>query len=68
MNTATFFLSTGRCGTQWIASNLQDLQNDSIVIRHEPLHDRYYPRLMLANSDPMQTGNSEEIFAHCDKI
>lgn len=68
MNTATFILSTGRCGTQWIAANLAAACNGLAVIEHEPLHDRYYPRAMLAGNDPEQTGNAPEIFAHCDRI
>ncbi len=68
MNTATFILSTGRCGTQWIAANLTAACNGSAVIEHEPLHDRYYPRAMLAGNDPEKTGNAAEVHAHCDRI
>jgi len=68
VNTATFLLSTGRCGTQWIAANLQAAYGEAAVVEHEPLHDRYYPRLMLANGSPEQTGNAAEIFAHCETI
>lgn len=68
MTTATFFLSTGRCGTQWLAANLQAACGETAVVEHEPLHDRYYPRLMLASNDPEQTGNAAEILAHCKKI
>lgn len=68
MNTATFFLSTGRCGTQWLATNLMVACRETAVVEHEPLHDRYYPRLMLANNDPEQTGNGIEILTHCERI
>ncbi len=66
MNTAIFFLSTGRCGTQWIAANLLAVCKESAVVEHEPLHDRYYPRLMRKGLE--QTGNATEIIAHCDRI
>lgn len=46
MNTA--FLTTERYGTQWSATNLQAAYGELAVVEHEPLHDRYYPRLMLA--------------------
>lgn len=68
MNAATFFLSTGRCGTQWIAANLLGASAENAVIEHEPLHDRYYPRLMRDSNDPEKTGNSPEILSHCEKI
>lgn len=68
MNTATFILSTGRCGTQWIAANLAAAGNGAAVVEHEPLHDRYYPRVMLAGNDLDATGNAAEILAHCDRI
>lgn len=68
MNTATFFLSTGRCGTQWIAANLLAAGVENAVIEHEPLHDRYYPRLMRGSNDPEKTGNATEILSHCEKI
>jgi hypothetical protein len=67
MNTATFFLSTGRCGTQWLAANLLAAVENA-VIEHEPLHERYYPRLMRGGHDPENSGNATEIIAHCEKI
>lgn len=68
MNTATFFLSTGRCGTQWIAANLIAAGEESAVVEHEPLHERYYPRLMHGGHDLEKTGNATEIISHCEKI
>ena len=68
MKTATFFLSTGRCGTQWITAHLLADGKESAVIEHEPLHNRYYPRLMLGSNDPEKTGNAAEIFSHCEMI
>ena len=35
MNAATFVLSTGRCGTQWLAKNLIDHYADRLAVcRH----------------------------------
>lgn len=38
------FLSTGRCGTQWLAATLRELSADSIEVEHEPLGPLYRPR------------------------
>ncbi len=68
MNTATFFLSTGRCGTQWLAEYLNHICKENTVIEHEPLHDRYYPRIMLGSRDLEAVGNAAEIISHCSRI
>lgn len=44
---AVFFLSTGRCGTQWLAAQLQRAYADRLLVEHEPLHNFYSPRRML---------------------
>jgi hypothetical protein len=41
---AVFFISTGRCGTQWFASGLTSHFHDLAVVRHEVLHEQYEPR------------------------
>lgn len=41
------FLSTGRCGTQWLASALGDLYGDRAEVEHEPLGPDYRPRRFL---------------------
>jgi hypothetical protein len=46
-NVATFILSTGRCGTQWIATVLGKIYADCLRVEHEPLHDRYAARQTL---------------------
>lgn len=43
-HTATFVLSTGRCGTQWIASALGDAFPHLLHVTHEPIHNGYEPR------------------------
>jgi len=50
---ATFILSTGRCGTQWLAHVLASALGERAEVRHEPLGDDYAPREMLgAGDDP----------------
>ncbi len=36
-----FFLSTGRCGTQWLATNLGQVYADCAVVTHEPIGPAY---------------------------
>jgi hypothetical protein len=40
----TFFLSTGRCGTQWLAQTLRGSFSDVAEVRHDPIGARYHPR------------------------
>ena len=49
---ATFVLSTGRCGTQWLAEVLGEIYADRLRVGHEPLHDGYCARRMLGVGDP----------------
>jgi len=44
---ATFVLSTGRCGTQWLAHALALPGVGAGRVEHEPLGDRYRARLLL---------------------
>lgn len=41
---ATFFISTGRCATQWFADRLATHYSDLAVVKHEPFHMEYEPR------------------------
>jgi hypothetical protein len=45
---ATFFVSTGRCGTQWLADKLSAHYSDLAVVRHEPFQEDYQPRRYFA--------------------
>lgn len=56
MPTATFFLSTGRCGTQWLTEALQQALGERARVEHEPLHNDYAPRRMLGLSNPSLVG------------
>jgi hypothetical protein len=42
--TVTLFLSTGRCGTQWLAAALSEHYGDLAVVTHEPIDKRYQPK------------------------
>ncbi len=50
--TATFVLSTGRCGTQWLSKNLGAHYADLLATTHEPHHREYLPRRTLGIADP----------------
>ena len=54
MNSATFVLSTGRCGTQWLAEKLASAYGDLLTVTHEPLDNDYRPRLMLGQKTPLR--------------
>jgi hypothetical protein len=51
MHQACFVLSTGRCGTQWLASSLAESFADRLAVAHEPLHLGYRPREALRCAD-----------------
>jgi hypothetical protein len=70
VNYAIFLLSTGRCGTQWVASYLEREQSDRVWVEHEPLHNRYSPRKMLGSRDPSSLGPklSGPILSHVSDI
>jgi hypothetical protein len=54
VNAATFVLSTGRCGTQWLAKSLIDHYPDLLSVTHEPYQREYLPRQLLGIDDPAQ--------------
>lgn len=41
---ATFFISTGRCATQWFSKSLATNYQDLAIVRHEPLQMEYRTR------------------------
>jgi hypothetical protein len=53
-NEALFVLSTGRCGTQWLADTLRRILGYRAVVAHEPLDNDYQPRAMLGVRDVSQ--------------
>lgn len=52
MRQATFVLSTGRCGTQWLADLLERSAGDDALVVHESIEAPYSTRAMLAASRP----------------
>jgi hypothetical protein len=56
MHQATFVLSTGRCGTQWLTEVLRRALGERARVEHEPLHNDYAPRRMLSLADPATVG------------
>jgi hypothetical protein len=70
MTEALFVLSTGRCGTQWLASLFERAGGDLVDVRHEPLGNDYAAREMLAAGDPARLDSELKgpILAHIEEI
>src|SRR5438045_168084 len=66
MNDALFVVSTGRCGTQWLANIVARRFGDRAVVTHEPLEHDYPTRAMLAARDPhrLDADLAEPLVAH----
>lgn len=64
-----FFLSTGRCGTQWLQKTLAAAYPDAAVVTHEPIRGAYEPKAYLRAHDKL-TGllSSEEVSRHLSHI
>ena len=67
---ALFVLSTGRCGTQWLAQHLGQACGAFATVTHEPLHEAYHSRQMLGAGDPRRLGPeiAAPILAHLDSV
>jgi hypothetical protein len=70
MPEALFVLSTGRCGTQWLASMFDRVGGGAVDVRHEPLRTDYAAREMLAAGDPsgLDPQLAEPILTHIEEI
>ncbi len=68
MTYCAFFLSSGRCGTQWLAQHLGDAYPDLAEVTHEPLYMDYFPRQLLARGDPNPHGATRVVIAHADRV
>lgn len=65
----TLVISTGRCGTQWLARTLKDLYPDTARVAHEPLGPYYEPRRFFRAYDDLAAMAAEpHIAAHLDEI
>lgn len=63
------FVSTGRCGTQWLAANLARLYGDVAEVTHEPIGPRYNPRRYFRRpADVDQMLQDENIAPHLRRI
>ena len=68
-NNATFFISTGRCGTQWFAEKLSAHYNDLALVTHEPFQAEYEPRLYFSQYHRKQLASvSQPIESHLNGI
>lgn len=65
---ATFFLSTGRCGTQWFSDVLAGVYPDSAVVTHEPLGGAYNPKKYLRSTDIEALAGEESVSQHLADI
>jgi len=45
------FLSTGRCGTQWLVATIRELHGAAVEVEHEPLGAEYRPRCHFRSYD-----------------
>jgi hypothetical protein len=70
LNAATFVISTGRCGTQWLAEVFRRAAGDAAVVTHEPLGAEYPSRQMLAAKHPkhLDSDLAEALVEHVDEI
>lgn len=70
MGVATFVLSTGRCGTQWLTEALRVAMGERARVEHEPLHNNYAPRRMLGFNDPakLEPRLATKLLTHADAI
>lgn len=64
-NHATLFLSTGRCGTQWLAENLSEFYRTRAEITHEPIGPYYRPRELFRVPGAVPP---QDLRAHLDHV
>lgn len=69
MKSVIIFLSTPRCGTQWIAKNLSDFYSERAVTLHEPIKYEYYLRYNLGRFDKsLKPSNNKILTEHLEYI
>lgn len=63
------FLSTGRCGTQWIADTLASSYSDLADVTHEPIDCAYHPRDFLRAYESVDDMLAlEPVRTHLDRV
>lgn len=67
---ALFVLSTGRCGTQWLAEALRGIAGDRALVAHEPLDNDYAPREILGAGRPeaLDPDLAEPVLEHLEAV
>lgn len=65
---ATFFLSTGRCGTQWLARFLNRYFGQQFYVEHEPLQTEYQSRRTLARVNGRVIEPTSAAVAHIESV
>lgn len=69
MHPVIIFISTPRCGTQWLAKFLGEIYEDEATVLHEPILYDYYPRLNLGRYElPLQPESNQKLQRHLDFI
>lgn len=62
------FITTGRCGTQWLADNLAAVYADRAAVTHEPLGPAYHPRRYLRQDEDTALLSRPDVAAHFRRI
>ena len=68
LTTATFFISTGRCATQWFASVLNRHFPGEVLVTHEPIQAAYHPKRNLRAADPETVAGNPLVREHLAEI
>lgn len=67
--TVTFFITTGRSGTQWLAAKLSEVYPDLLTVAHEPVAYAYRPKDTLRDPKRLRMLRDDaRIGAHLDGI
>lgn len=63
------FLSTGRCGTQWLTASLREQYGDDLTVEHEPIGPLYKPRSYFRSyADPTAILAVPQVAEHLERI
>ncbi len=66
---AYFFITTGRCATQWVQKSLEDAYPNEAVVTHEPILAAYEPKRFLRAGDGLSALlDDPEVAAHVAMI
>jgi len=69
MKQAVFFISTARCGTQWISQTLSNICGDTAEVVHEPIRYKYESRRFLRRYDLISDiGKIKKVREHTNYI